>query len=30
VGRITYSIDPKVFEYLGHKSDGRAIGANDF
>ena len=30
VGRITYSIDPKVFEFLGHKSDGRAIGATDF
>ncbi|HVK17232.1 MAG TPA: DUF1559 domain-containing protein [Fimbriiglobus sp.] len=30
VTRISYSIDPAVFESLGHKSDGRVISATDY
>jgi prepilin-type N-terminal cleavage/methylation domain-containing protein/prepilin-type processing-associated H-X9-DG protein len=30
VHTIAYTIDPTVFKYLGHRSDGQAINASDF
>jgi prepilin-type N-terminal cleavage/methylation domain-containing protein/prepilin-type processing-associated H-X9-DG protein len=30
VRSLSYSIDPVVFTYLGHKSDGQAINAGDY